>query len=143
MEVHLEALPEGREGGYVLRGLSASGQVMVEQALREGETLTLSGSVVQWLDLTASVEAEEVPATFELAANYPNPFNPETVMEYGLPGSLALPLAETPPPRASFRRILRELASPSRPSSRSAGVSLAWVAAGGVGWQVNLGGGHP
>ena len=28
MEVHLEALPEGREGGYVLRGLSASGQVM-------------------------------------------------------------------------------------------------------------------
>ena len=43
MEVHLEALPEGREGGYVLRGLSASGQVMVEQALREGETLTLSG----------------------------------------------------------------------------------------------------
>ncbi len=40
-----------------------------------------------------SAEREELPVSVELSGNYPNPFNPETTIEYALPKAMAVRLA--------------------------------------------------
>ena len=53
--------------------------------ISDGLVATLSGEVFATDDWSGNLSSESVPAAFELSGNYPNPFNPETDIEFAIP----------------------------------------------------------
>jgi hypothetical protein len=57
------------------------------------EVFRADGTTVEAVISTASEDEAAVPATFALHANYPNPFNPQTLIRYALPQRTPVRLA--------------------------------------------------
>jgi hypothetical protein len=73
-------------GGWVLSGFTLRCNVTKggQNGSDEHYVAHLGGSCKQGID-EESTSTKPLPTEFTLKANYPNPFNPETVIEYGLP----------------------------------------------------------
>lgn len=53
---------------------------IVNQVIKNGETLTLTNKFIERFEITGAA----VPTKFELFQNYPNPFNPTTKIKYSI-----------------------------------------------------------
>ncbi len=69
------AVPAGFTRSFVLE--TTGRYVRPSQNVKEAASLSKTG--------TTEESVEGVPASFELKANYPNPFNPSTTIEYAVP----------------------------------------------------------
>jgi hypothetical protein len=73
--VGIDPIAAGSIGKVILRAIDG-GETSIEGVLRtsDGTEQVIQGE-----------PAEDMPVTFELEGNYPNPFNPTTTIQYSLP----------------------------------------------------------
>ena len=84
LEVEIGSLPESATKVYVLSAMQ--GQTAVNAVrVRKGDVVVLERNVDRLLLQSVDDYEAGLPASFELAGNYPNPFNPETSIVFGLP----------------------------------------------------------
>jgi hypothetical protein len=94
----------------------------------------------KWLDLSILETAvrrstDQVPADFELFDNYPNPFNPETVIRYALPASGGTPFV-----RLVIYNILGEKIKTLVEGTQATGIySIKWDGTDDAGRSVSAG----
>jgi hypothetical protein len=85
LEVELISLPgEGADQQYVVTALRGNAEVEVAR-LKEGELFEISDPVDALQIQSLSDWESNLPETFALQGNYPNPFNPVTNIVFDLP----------------------------------------------------------
>ena len=81
LRVSLDAVPGGETGVQVTVEERANGQVVQTHTLDTGRTLTVTDPAVTALHIVT----KELPTTFALRGNYPNPFRQSTAIAFELP----------------------------------------------------------
>ncbi|MEM1095501.1 MAG: choice-of-anchor D domain-containing protein [Bacteroidota bacterium] len=116
-------LPQGELGQINFKMKDAASRLTLNASysINEGDAVSVD-----------AVEVAEIPSQFELQGNYPNPFNPTTMISYQLPESATV--------RLEIYNVMGQLVRVLVDAEQRAGTyRVAWDARNDVGLQVSSG----